>query len=248
MNKYLVAFQFIVILSSGCKVLHEKEVPAAKPAVKKVAKPSLIETPTLYAKSYKFKTGQSYLRSVERSFYGKQIDMQSELSKYDIKKGFNIEQYNKYSKASFFQTDEYKIPDDFKFEAIELFAPLFDTLFQELESQNATHAEILVLGYTDETPIPYESSTYSQLLSLTKQKEFINNEYYNVLSYYRALEAGDLLFSLLSIKKESFSRFQKASIDIIIEGRGIEYPDASRSYELEDDKRKIAKVYWKIYK
>ena len=34
------------------------------------------------------KTGQSYTRIVERSYYGMQAGMQNELGKYDIKKGF----------------------------------------------------------------------------------------------------------------------------------------------------------------
>ena len=53
--------------------------------------------------------------------------------------------------------------------------------------------------------------------------------------------------AILNNKKDAFLEFEKASIDIIIEGRGIEYPDAKRTYELEDDKRKITKVYWKVY-
>lgn len=247
MNKYFLAFQLLALLVSGCNVLQVRELPAKELPVKKMSKVPANEVPSIFTKSYQFKTGQSYTRSVERTFFGKQIEMQSELSKYDIRKGFNIEQYNKYNKASFFQTDVYKIPDDLKVAAIDLFAPLLDTVFLSLQTKKALHAEILVLGYTDETAIPYNSPVYSELLALSKQREFINNDYYNTLSYYRALEVAQMLTSIMNSKKDSFLEFEKASIDIIVEGRGIEYPDAKRNYELEDDKRKITKVYWRIY-
>lgn len=247
MNKYFLAFPLIALFASGCNVLQVRELPASDIPAKKSTRIPANEVPSIFTKSYQFKTGQSYTRAVERTFYGKQVEMQPELSKYDIRKGFNIEQYNKYNKASFFQTDVYKIPDDLKVAAIDLFAPLLDTVFLSLQSKKALHAEILVLGYTDEAAIPIDAPVYNELLTFSKQREFVNNDYYNTLSFYRAVEVAQLLTSILNNKKDAFLEFEKASIDIIIEGRGIEYPDAKRTYELEDDKRKITKVYWKVY-
>lgn len=247
MKKYFIAFQCILLLCNACNVLQVKQKEETdKPAPKRVSLPPANPL-ALYTKYYKFKTGQSYIRAVERSYYGKQTDMQAELTKYDIKKGFNIEQYIKYPKASFFQTDVYEIPADVKSKAIALFEPLLDTLFLSVDPKKNFHAEILVLGYTDETAVPINTPIYNQLLTMCKQNAFYNNDYYNALSYYRAKEVGDIISTLIQNKKNSFTKFDKASIDIIVEGRGIEYPDAKRTYELEDDKRKITKVYWKVY-
>ena len=109
------------------------------------------------------------------------------------------------------------------------------------------HTEILVLGYTDEAAVPYNTPIYNELFAKSQNKYFNNTAYYNTLSFYRAKEVGDIISKLLEEKKSSFENFDKLSIDIYVEGRGIEYPDAKRVYDQEDDKRKITKVYWKIF-
>ncbi len=233
---------------SGCNVLQEKYMKKETPVKEPPVSVTPVEKPAFYSKYYKFNTGQSYIRTVERNYYGMQAEMQGELNKYNIKKGLNIEEYNKYSKASFFQTDIFEIPADMKAKAVDLYKPLLDSIFMQVQNNQAFHAEILVLGYTDETPVPYDSPVYNQLLTLSRKKLFYNNDYYNVLSYYRAKEVGDIISTLLANKKNNLVQYEKASIDLIVEGKGIEYPDAKRTYQLEDDKRKITKVYWKIYK
>lgn len=253
MKKILLPVFLIVICLNACDVLHESEMREKRKAVsapeQRITKlEPVADNATLYTKLYKFKTGQSYTRAVERYYFGPQATMLNAFNKYDIKRGFNIEHYTKYSKASFFQTDVYEIPANMKSKAIEQFKPLIDSIFQQAGTQNTFHAEILVMGYTDESPIPFNTPIYNQLLTMTKQQFFNNNDYYNALSFYRAKEVSDIISVLLSNKKNMFDQYDQFTFDIIAEGRGIEFPDSKRSYELQDDKRKITKVYWKVVK
>ncbi len=57
---------------------------------------------------------------------------------------------------------------------------------------------------------------------------------------------GQLLSTLLLAEAEKIQSYERIMVDVIMEGRGIEYPDPTRSYELQDDKRKIVKVFWKV--
>jgi len=247
MKKYFLIVSVWMLWLGSCTLMQHKSYTPKDPLPENKQALPFVEKPAYYSKYYQFKTGQSYTRAVERAYYGMQAEMLQELNKYNIKKGFNIEDYNKYSKASFFQTDVYEIPADMKSKAVDLFRPLLDSMFLLAAQHRSFHAEILILGYTDEAAVPYNTPFYNQLLKLSKQKYFYNNDYYNTLSYFRAKEVGDIISDLLAKKKSSFYQFDKATFDIIVEGRGIEYPDAKRTYDLEDDKRKITKVYWKVY-
>lgn len=253
MKKYLLPVCLLSLFANSCDVLHEKEMIEKRKASsvvetrKSTAEP-VADKATLFTKTYRFKTGQSYIRHAECNYYGPQASLLGEMNKHNVRRGFNIENYTKYSKASFFQTDVYEIPADMKSKAIEQFRPLIDSIFQQAGHYPAFHAEILVMGYTDESPIPFNSAVYNQLLNMTKQQYFNYNDYYNALSFYRAKEVSDIISALVSAKKSGFVQFEKFTFDIITEGRGIEYPDAKRSYALQDDKRKITKVYWKVVK
>jgi hypothetical protein len=255
MKKYLLPVCLLSLFANSCDVLHEKEMIEKRKAATLSAQNTPTKVPampaekaTLFTKTYQFKTGQSYIRNVESNYFGPQAALLSEMSKHNVKRGFNIEDYIKYSKASFFQTDVYEIPADMKGKATEQFRPLIDSIFLQAGNYPSFHAEILVMGYTDESPIPFNSTVYNQLLSMTKQQYFNYNDYYNALSFFRAKQVSDLISGLIADKKSGFSQFEKFTFDIITEGRGIEFPDAKRNYNLQDDKRKITKVYWKVVK
>ncbi len=246
-------FLLISIGVSSCDVLHESEFRQRRASEtnrdpKLEAALPAVNEPIFFSKFYRFKTGQSYTRSVERLYYGPQADMMPEMNKHDIRRGFNIEQYIKYSKASFFETDVYEIPADLKNLATDLYKPLIDSLFTLAAANERFHAEILVMGYTDESPVPYNSPVYERLLNLQKVSYFSNNDYYHALSFYRAKEVSDIVSKLLAEQKSVFKQFQHFTIDLVTEGRGIEFPDAKRNYALQDNKRKITKVYWKVSK
>ena len=139
------------------------------------------------------------------------------------------------------------MPEDKKEMAIEIFRPIVDSIINEMSTSRTLHAEIVVYGFTDEAPIDESTTNYQEVVNYSKKISLSENEYNNTLSFLRAKDVGDIISMLLSINLEKLKRYDQAIIDVIMEGRGIEYPDYTREYELEDDKRKIVKVYWKVY-
>lgn len=243
-------FLFLFLISSlilfSCDVLQEKtnNNPQEKRKIT-IIQPDA-EQPQVNTRNYQFKTGQNHIRKVIRTYYGLKAEMQNLFGGYEIRKGLNIEQYQKFSKASFFASEEYKIPSEMTSKASSMYRPLVDSIFNTIQPNKKNHIEILVLGYTDEAPFSTSSPTYNSLLSLEKKANFNTNDYYYAISFYRANEVANILSPLIFSKLKETS-LRNTSFDIIIEGKGIEYPDAKRQYQLEDDKRKITKVYWRIY-
>lgn len=202
---------------------------------------------TYYTKNYKTQNGQGYLRNVDRFYFGFKNSAAETFKQHDYRKGINVVDYNKFNKASFYGTGIYTMPEDKKEMAIEIFRPIVDSIINEMSTSRTLHAEIIVYGFTDEAPIDESTTNYQEVVNYSKKISLSENEYNNTLSFLRAKDVGDIISMLLSINLEKLKRYDQAIIDVIMEGRGIEYPDYTREYELEDDKRKIVKVYWKVY-
>lgn len=215
------------------------------------AKPQVIvqeENPmTYYTKNYKYKTGQGYSRTIDRFYYGRRNNAADLFRKNDFKKGINVIDYNKYNKASFYSDGVYTMSEDKKEIAIELFRPILDSIFKQEGNATTLHAEIIVFGYTDETEVDVNSTSFIEIANKLQKPDMTVFEYNNAISFFRAKDVGDIISTLLTINSDKLNSFQEALVDVVIEGRGIEYPDYTRSYELEDDKRKIVKVYWRIF-
>lgn len=202
---------------------------------------------TYYTKSYKSKNGQGYNRAVERFFYGPRNNAADLFRINDFKKGINSLDYNKFNKASFYPDGVFTMPEEKREVAIELFRPILDSVLHENSTTKKLHAEIIIFGYTDETPVDMSSQSYADICTQLNKSGITEMEYNNYISYLRAKDVGDIITTLMTINSDKLNQYEEALLDIIIEGRGIEYPDVNREYELEDDKRKIVKVYWKIH-
>lgn len=200
--------------------------------------------PTLITKSYKSKNGQGYNRLVERVYYGPLHDAADLFRRNDHRKGINFLDYRKYSKASFYADGVYTMPEEKKAMAMDLFRPLIDSILEAVGAQR--QVDIVVFGYTDETPVDLNSASANDISQQLQRYDLSESDYNKYISFLRAREVGQLLSSLLMAESEKLKSFQRIMVDIIMEGRGIEYPDPTRSYELQDDKRKIVKVFWKI--
>lgn len=202
---------------------------------------------TFYNKSYKSRNGQGYNRAVERFYYGRRNNAADLFRINDPKKGINPLDYNKYNKASFYPDGVYTMPEEKREMAIELFRPILDSVLRENPNSKKLHAEIVIFGYTDETPVDIASQSYADMCTQLNKSGISDMEYNNYISYLRAKDVGDIITTLMTINSDKLNSYDEALLDIIIEGRGIEYPDVNREYELEDEKRKIVKVYWRIY-
>lgn len=222
---------------------YKRNPPAGKPPVMIIEENPM----TYYTKSYKFKNGQGYTRSVERFYYGRRNNAADLFRINDYRKGINSTDYLKFNKASFYPDGVYTMPEEKREIAIELFRPILDSVLRENTGTKKLRAEIVVFGYTDETPIDENSPSYADICTQLNKYGISEMEYNNYLSYLRAKDVGDIITTLMTINSDKLSSYDEALLDIIFEGRGIEYPDSTREYELEDDKRKIVKVYWKIY-
>jgi hypothetical protein len=239
---------FILFLISCSLVI---ETSAQRKRQNPPAKPQVIvqeDNPmTYYTKNYKYKTGQGYTRNTERYFYGRRNNAADLFRKNDYKKGINVIDYNKFNKASFYSDGVFTMSEDKKEIAIELFRPILDSIFKQEGIATTLHAEIIVFGYTDETEVDMNSTSFIEIANKLQKPDMTVFEYNNAISFLRAKDVGDIISTLLTINSDKLNSYQEALVDVVMEGRGIEYPDYTRSYELEDDKRKIVKVYWRIF-
>lgn len=212
------------------------------------AKVVIEENPmTYFTKNYISQNEQGYWRKVDRYYYGHRDNTANTFKKNNYKKGINILDYNKYSTASFYPTDMYTMPEEKKEIAIELFRPIIDSILNPNNTSKVLKAEIVVFGYTDEEAVDINSVAFSNLMNKSQSGNFSEISYQNYLSYLRAEDVGDIISTLMMINSDILKNYDEVIVDIIMEGRGIEYPEYTREYELEDAKRKIAKVYWKVF-
>lgn len=238
---------FLYLLLCGSLLAQPKNnkgnILPKKPSIKVIEENPM----TFYTKSYKTKNGQGYERTVERFYYGLRNNAADLFRINDYKKWINSTEYIKYNKASFYPDGVYTMPEDKRRIALDVFSPILDSILRENTKSKKLHAEIVVFGFTDESPVDFQSKNYLAMCTLLKKENISIEEYNNHLSYLRAKDVGDMLTTLMAVNTDRLIRYEEALVDFIVEGRGIEYPDASREYELQDDKRKIVKVYWKIF-
>jgi hypothetical protein len=198
-----------------------------------------------YNKHFKIVTPQGYQRYVERIYYGPQTEILKDFAKIDIHQELVKEKYNKFPIASFFSPSAISIPEDKKEKARLLYKPLIDTLLLNPDTELNYHFEILILGYTDESSIDEDSILFSELITKSPHLAYSKYALSNAVSYYRAKDIGTMISAVLNERKDEFKMYNKLIIDIIQEGRGLEFPDLKREYEFIDSKRRIAKVYWR---
>lgn len=243
---------FFTLSISSCEVMmpYSKTQPAPPPDKDTISISEAKEKDeinTFYSKYYKYVSPQGSIRYSARMYYGLQEEILKEFALFDVHHPIIREELSKFPIASFFSPTAITIPSDKKSMAELLYKPLLDTIFMQSNKSTELHAEIVVLGFTDETN-PFEDSTlYLDVLAKSQKETLSKQEFYYYTSYFRAKEIGDMLSKLILDRKPTFKKYDKIIIDLIQEGRGTEFPDVKRSYEAEDDKRRITKVYWKLY-
>ena len=155
-------------------------------------------------------------------------------------------QYHKFPMASFFAPWLFTLTNEKRTQALKLFAPLMDSIRQS--GADSLRAEILVIGYTDEQL--FTAEMLAQLPQFEGMLNDANQTQRNAqlyLSYLRAREIGSIIEQELSAFPEMFASFSNILITLNMEGRGTEFPEENKLYKPIDEKRRIVKVYWKIY-
>lgn len=243
---------FIVALASACTTPVHVQTLAEKPTssdiayADKMAKWAATEVSdsTFYHKYYKFTTNTEQIRFIERFYYGPKQDIIKDVNAIETDKELNRLDYTKYPTASFFNASSISIPEATKEQAVNAYTPLLDTIINS--ATNELHAEILVLGYCDDTPLEFDTPFYEELM-LRSQKEYLfPTTYRNYVSYFRAKEVANMISEIMHKRKHEFTKFNKVIIDLYVEGRALEFPEARRTYQDIDAKRRISKVYWRI--
>ncbi len=192
-------------------------------------------------------TGQGYYRKLDRYYFGEINKINQLVKKFDPNKNYNILQFKKINKSPFYQDDIFEMGDDKREAAVEIYKPLIDSIFASEFKSPTLRAEIIIFGYSDEMIPNPKSKSYQLIASTLKKSSLTEMEYYSMLSFLRAKDLSEVITALLMINDHRFANFEFAHIDVITEGRSIEYPDFTREYKLIDDKRKTVKVYYKVY-
>lgn len=200
----------------------------------------------LLNKSFNMRTGQGYIRQVERYYFGPRFEAAELFRKNNHRKGINQLNYNKFPRAPFYAEGVFKMSEEKKQQARDLFRPLLDSVLARAAKSENRHAEILLYGYTDETPIDWEGSSYRDVCAAMKRESLNETEYRNAISYLRAADLASVIRGLIEEQPEAMKAFRRCLLDVYIEGRGMEFPDPTRQYDDEDDKRKIVKVFWML--
>lgn len=153
-----------------------------------------------------------------------------------------------YKMLSFFPRSTFQIEADMLQSAKLVFKPLVDSIFllQRRTNQNALVAKVIIAGYSDGVAIREGSAIYAQLKQIMRGLPLSSQSMNSFLSYLRALAVSDVIHALLVERTSELKSFDKVYIELLSEGRGEASPDASKKFRIEDERRRIVKLYWYV--
>ena len=160
----------------------------------------------------------------------------------------DIRDFDSYKSISLFPKGQFHIDETIKPLAIKTFSPLVDSVIGRAKLQNykSLIVQILIYGYTDAVPIS-ENSIVHQTLAPYMKKIPMTSENINLhLSYLRAKEIGNIIVEIIEQRKLVFDFYDKVYIQLVQEGKGQELPDNKKKYRIDDERRRVVKIFWKI--
>jgi hypothetical protein len=204
------------------------------------------EPRVFFKKEYFFNHSNQQYQSVVRNYFGVQQDMLSTFKNNDIRESFNSTDFTKFNMASFFSESSYELSAEKTAQAKIYFKPIIDSIFYTAQHDSNLHAEILVLGYCNETETNLDDFNKEVLSQKIKKTVSTNIEIRNAISYLRAKAISDLIEQLVEKNNYEFQNYQKVLLDVIAHGRATSLPELNRTYQAHDEKRRIAKIYWRL--
>ncbi|MBK8686380.1 MAG: hypothetical protein IPN26_16115 [Bacteroidetes bacterium] len=199
-----------------------------------------------YQKVFKSVNAQACPRQVQRYAYCPSDQMTTLFKEVEMPAIIDQKKYKKFSKASIFPQHLFEFSEERRKQATQVFQPLLDSLVGKQVMRDTLRAEILILGYSDLTPRMEDIIAYDYLCRLSRKSFLDQKSFQDWFSFVRARETGSVIMELFDQYKSLLLNFEFVVLDIIIEGRGIEKPESDRTYSDIDDKRRIAKVYWRV--
>jgi hypothetical protein len=227
--KHLLVYWMLLFLLTGNTIL-------AQPTNKNI----------FYQKVFKSVNAQACPRQVQRHAYCPSDQMTTLFKEVEMPAFIDQKKYKKFSKASIFPQNLFEFSEERRKLAKQVFQPLLDSLVGKQVMRDTLRAEILILGYSDLTPRMEDIIAYDYLCRLSRKSFLDQKKFQDWFSFVRARETGSVIMELFDQYKSLLLNFEFVVLDIIIEGRGIEKPESDRTYSDIDDKRRIAKVYWRV--
>jgi hypothetical protein len=227
--KHLLVYWMLLFLLTGNTIL-------AQPTNKNI----------FYQKVFKSVNAQACPRQVQRYAYCPSDQMTTLFKEVEMPAFIDQKKYKKFSKASIFPQNLFEFSEERRKLAKQVFQPLLDSLVGKQVMRDTLRAEILILGYSDLTPRMEDIIAYDYLCRLSRKSFLDQKSFQDWFSFVRARETGSVIMELFDQYKSLLLNFEFVVLDIIIEGRGIEKPESDRTYSDIDDKRRIAKVYWRV--
>nr|MBP6315213.1 hypothetical protein [Chitinophagaceae bacterium] len=251
----LHAFLFLLLVITGvsCNIFHRKKNYETHESRFPIAK-SISKNETTTSKDFKRHSLVSNVagkppQKIDNIQFGFGSEVHANPWVQDLNESrIDLRYFESYKSISLFPKGQFKIDENIKPIALKTFYPLVDSILRRAEPQNykSLVVQILIYGYTDAVPIA-ENSPLRQTLAPYMKKIPMTSENINVhLSYLRAKEIGKIIDEIIEQRKPMFDPFDKVYIQIVHEGKGQELPDRKKKYRIDDERRRVVKIYWKI--
>ncbi len=161
---------------------------------------------------------------------------------------FNNAKAHTVEKKAYYDVGKYVIPYKIKPQAMEVYAPMVDSIFMIAQSKldQNTQAYILISGYADASPIIDSSELYNDLHFRMGRKDITYDEMKMYISHLRCYDIASIIETLISQKRKVFGGMKNLKIDIDREGFGISKPHSAIEYQAIDERRRTVHVQWYI--
>ncbi len=157
--------------------------------------------------------------------------------------------FTQLSMSSLFEPGQYILDGDSKLKAISAFQPVINDLlkFAEKFPGKRLTATIVVIGYADEMPVDPSSELVTTLMAKMTKTDVTRQELNKELSRLRAGSASIILRQIFITEKNASDKFQQLSMEMLTQGRGEDFPDASiTDYKADDERRRVVNVFWTL--
>lgn len=153
-----------------------------------------------------------------------------------------------YKMLSFFPRSEFEIDKTMRMSARNVFKPMVDSLFQEQAKMPQTSfiAKIIVAGYSDAVAIKEGSPTFTILKDKMKSMNLSSHSMNSYLSFLRANAVASILKELILERATELKSYDKVYIELLMEGRGEALPDSKKKFKVDDERRRIVKLFWHV--
>ena len=223
---------------------HESRFPEAKPSA-----PLAVINKTFCRNTFVKNTSLGQPKKIENIHFGfgTQIYVDSSVQMVN-ESSVDLRRFESYKSVSLFPKSQFAIDPNIKPLALKTFSPLLDSIVARAKKRPSPQliAQILIYGYTDGIQTAGNSPLYKSLRPLMTKVPMTKENMNRQLSYLRATELGKIINEIIDARISLFEPYQKVFIQIVQVGKGEEMPDQKKKYKVDDERRRVVKIYWKV--